>query len=242
MELQGKSALISGAGSTGGIGFQIAAALLREGAQVIISGRDESRGREAAAQLGEDVRFTAADLTDLDSVRALAEQAGPVDVLVNNAAISHTAHTTVQEADAFDTMFATNVRGPYFLTAALVPHMIARGGGAIVNVSSLAATRGTPNLAAYGASKAAVEALTRGWAAEFASANVRVNAVAPGATGSEKVTGKLGKDLEAVAQTIPLARIGRTTEAAEAVLFLASDRAEFITGTVLPVDGGRTVI
>ncbi|MXP23534.1 glucose 1-dehydrogenase [Gordonia sp. HNM0687] len=242
MELGKKTALVTGAGATGGIGFQIAAALRQAGARVILSGRNEERGRAAAAELGDDVQFITADVTDIDSVRRLADQAGPVDILVNNAASATAAPTTDQSVDAFDAEFATNVRGPFFLTAALAPHMIAQGGGSIINVSSLVARHGTPNMSVYGASKAALESLTRSWAAEFAHAGVRVNTVAPGATGSQAVVEAMGENLDLIAQSIPMGRIGKTTDVADAVVFLASDRAGFITGALLPVDGGRAAV
>ncbi|MUN08625.1 SDR family NAD(P)-dependent oxidoreductase [Agromyces luteolus] len=241
-ELLNKTALVTGAGGTGGIGFQIATALRDSGAQVILTGRDETRGQAAATQLGDRARFIGADLTDLDSVHALAEQAGPVDILVNNAADAASAHTTEQAVEAFETVFATNVRGPFFLTAALVAQMIARRGGSIINISSVVARHGTPSMSVYGASKAALESLTRSWAAEFAHAGVRVNTVAPGATGSQSVVDALGENLDYVAQTIPLGRIGKTTDVADAVVFLASEQASYITGVLLPVDGGRAAV
>ncbi len=243
MELEGKVALITGAGALGGIGAATAQLFADEGATVVISGRDAVRGDDVVQSIkasGGTARFVHAELTDLDSVRHLAETAGPVDILVNNAAFFAFVAATEQDVESFEATFDTNVRAPYFLTAALAPAMIARGSGAIVNVSTMAATIGLPGLSAYGASKAALESLTRTFAAEFGSAGVRVNAVAPGPTRSEKVLGVMGDGAEVLGRTTLLGRTASTSEIARVVLFLASERSSYLTGATLAADGGRT--
>src|ERR1700712_3759169 len=141
-------------GSTGGIGAATAALLAAAGYEVVVSGRDVERGNSVVKQItadGGSARFVAADLHDLDSLRSLADAAGPVDILINNAGMFPGAPLVSQDVESFDAAFALNVRAPYFLSAALVPGMIERGRGSIVNVSTMAASVGMPGLSAYGA-------------------------------------------------------------------------------------------
>lgn len=240
-ELKGYRALVTG--GTAGIGLACADLLARAGAAVTITGRDEKRGRDAAATLGGDVRFVAADLADLDSVKNLAQQCVPLDILVNNAASFPGALTVEQDVASFEQTFDTNVRGTYFLVAQLVGGMLERGGrGSIVNVTSMVASKGVPGASAYSASKAAVESLTRTWAAEFGSGGVRVNSVAPGPTRTEGVAAQWGDTNEELGRALPLGRTATPDEIAHAVLFLSSPRAAFITGSTLHADGGGTAI
>lgn len=237
-------ALITGSGTRGGIGFAIAERLVREGASVILTGRDAVRGAEALRRLGDAggiARFVRADLAYEADVRRLAEAAAEVDVLVNNAATLSRSTTALGDSAGFDTEFAINVRAPYLLTAALAPRMAARNGGAIVNLSSVAAARSTPDVALYAASKAALESLTRSWALEFAAGGVRVNTVTPGLVWSAKIASVLGPEARQLGESAPLGRVARVDEIAEAVLFLAGDRASYITGAILVVDGGSSV-
>ena len=240
MELAYKTALITG--GTAGIGLACARLMSREGASVIITGRDAERGKAAAASIDGSVRFIEADLADIESVRSLVEQAGDIDILVNNAASFPAALTVDQGLDAFEKTFDTNVRGTYFLAAGLVPGMLERGHGSIINVTTMVAKKGVPGAGAYSASKAAVESLTRTWAAEFGSRQVRVNSVAPGPTKTEGVEAEWGETNEELGRALPLGRTAKPEEIAEAVLFLASPRSTFITGSVLHVDGGGTAV
>ena len=240
MELAYKNALITG--GTAGIGLACARLMSREGASVIITGRDAERGKAAAASIDGSVRFIEADLADIESVRSLVEQAGDIDILVNNAASFPAALTVDQGLDAFEKTFDTNVRGTYFLAAGLVPGMLERGHGSIINVTTMVAKKGVPGAGAYSASKAAVESLTRTWAAEFGSRQVRVNSVAPGPTKTEGVEAEWGETNEELGRALPLGRTAKPEEIAEAVLFLASPRSTFITGSVLHVDGGGTAV
>lgn len=240
MELANQTALVTG--GTAGIGLACARLLAREGAAVVITGRDPVRGTQAAADIGGDVEFVRADLADLESVKTLVREAGDVDIIVNNAASFPSALTIEQDITSFEAIFDTNVRGAYSLVAQLVPGMLARGHGSIVNVTSLVASKGVPSASGYSASKAALESLTRTWAVEFGSHGVRVNSVAPGPTRTEGVAAEWGETNEELGRALPLGRTASPTEIAEAVLFLASPRASFITGSTLHVDGGGIAV
>ena len=255
MELTGKTALVTGA--TGGIGGETAKLLAQAGAHVVVTGRDPERGSalvKAITQQGGTARFEAADLADPRSLRSLVEAAGEVDILVNNAAIFPIAptispETAVAGADepfdtaSFDAVFATNVRAPYQLTAAFAPGMVARGSGAIVNVSTMAARIGMPGLPVYSATKAALESLTRTWAAELSPSGVRVNTVAPGPTRTDMVLATMGEQgASQVGATTLLGRMADPREIAEVIYFLASDRAGYLTGATIAADGGRTAV
>jgi NAD(P)-dependent dehydrogenase (short-subunit alcohol dehydrogenase family) len=241
-ELVGKRALVTG--GTSGIGRAAAEALAREGAHVLISGRSEKRGAEVVAAIeaaGGKAEFVRADLASAEEVRALAARASEVDILVNNAGVFPAGPTHELPESAFDETFAVNVKAPFFLTAAIAPQMVARGGGAIVNVTTMVAEFGMAGLSAYGASKAATALLTKAWAAEYGPYGVRVNAVAPGPT-STPGTEEMGGGFAAIVSTIPLGRAADPDEIAETILFLASERASYLNGAVVPVDGGRVAV
>lgn len=240
MELAYKTVLVTG--GTAGIGLACARLMAHEGAAVIITGRDAERGKAAAAGIDGSVRFVQADLSDIESVKSLVQQAGSVDVLVNNAASFPAALTVDQEIAAFENTFNTNVRGSYFLASGLAPGMLERGHGSIINVTTMVASKGVPGAGAYSASKAAVESFTRTWAAEFGSRGVRVNSVAPGPTKTEGVEAEWGETNEELGRSLPLGRTAKPEEIADAVLFLASPRSSFITGSTLHVDGGGSAI
>ncbi|MEZ0356455.1 SDR family NAD(P)-dependent oxidoreductase [Mycobacterium sp. SA01] len=240
MELTGQTALVTG--GTAGIGLACARLLADAGATVIITGRDHRRGAAAVGHISGQASFVAADLSDADAVQALVARVGEVDILVNNAASFPGALTVDQDLTAFETTFDTNVRGTYFLTAGLVPGMLRRHRGSIVNVTSMVASKGVGGASTYGASKAAVEALTRSWAAEFGPYGVRVNSVAPGPTKTEGVAAQWGDTNDELGRALPLGRTAAPEEIAHAVLFLASPRASFITGSTLHADGGGTAV
>ncbi len=235
-----QKALVTGA--TSGLGRAIALQLARDGLEVIVHGRDASRGARAVEQIeqaGGAARFAAADLSDPDGIERLAADAGEVDVLVNNAGFSWFGATADLKADTFDALFASNVRAPYFLVAALAPGMAARGSGSIISISSMVGRVGLAPAAAYGATKGALEALTRAWAAEFSPSGVRVNAVAPGPVYTD---GSAPERITALGATTPMGRAASPEEIAGLVSFLASPKASYITGAVLAADGGRTAI
>src|ERR1700719_4417533 len=224
--LDGESALVTGA--TSGIGRAAALALARDGAEVLVHGRDAARGAETVEEItaaGGKASFVAADLGDAADVGRLAREVGDVDILINNAGIALFAPTAEFEIAAFDRMFASNVRAPFFLVAAFAPGMAARGQGSIVSISSMAGGVGLVGGAAYGATKASLEAMTRAWAAEYSASGVRVNAIAPG-----PVYTPASRRSEALGETTPMHRASQPEEIAEVIAFLASPRASYITG------------
>lgn len=238
-ELQGQKALVTGA--TSGIGRAIAVKLAEAGATVYVTGRRAELGKETVELIekaGGTGHFIVADVADIADVRKLAQEVGEVDVLVNNAGIFPFSPTPEQSLDSYQQVFDVNVRATYFLTAALVPAMVAKGKGTIVNVSSIAAVIGTPIGSVYNASKAAMDALTRSWAVEFGAAGIRVNSVAPGPIRTEAAVEGAGEMFTAITELTALKRTGEPEEIADAVLFLASERSSYITGAVLTADGG----
>jgi NAD(P)-dependent dehydrogenase (short-subunit alcohol dehydrogenase family) len=239
--LEGRRALVTGA--TSGIGRAIALQLAREEAEVLVHGRDAARGAETVAEItaaGGKASFVAADLADLADVLWLASEVGEVDILINNAGISVFAPTAEFDVSAFDKMFASNVRAPFLLVGALAPGMAARGHGSIVSLSSMAGGVGLVGGAAYGATKASLEAMTRAWAAEYSASGVRVNAIAPGPVYTPTPSGP--EFIAALGETTPMHRAAQPEEIAEVVAFLASPRASYITGTTVAVDGGRRAV
>ena len=238
-ELAGKKALVTGA--TSGIGRSIAVKLAEAGATVYVSGRRAELGKETVElieKVGGTGHFIVADVANIDDVRKLAQEVGEVDVLVNNAGIFPFSPTPEQSLDSYQQVFDVNVRATYFLTAALVPAMIAKGKGSIINVSSIAAVIGTPVGSVYNASKAAMDALTRSWAVEFGQAGVRVNSVAPGPIATDAAVQGVGEMFNEITALTALKRVGEPDEIAEAVLFLASEKSSYFTGSVLTADGG----
>jgi NAD(P)-dependent dehydrogenase (short-subunit alcohol dehydrogenase family) len=151
------------------------------------------------------------------------------------------APTHEVESTEFDSVFALNVKAPFFLTGAFAPRMAANGGGAVVNITTMVASFGIPGMALYGSTKAALTLLTKAWAAEYGPEGVRVNAVAPGPTRTPG-TEPMGDELDQLATTVPLGRPATAEEIANAALFLGSDEASYINGAVLAVDGGRTAV
>jgi len=249
MEFEGKTALITGSGAIGGLGHATAKILAAGGANVIITGTDPDRGaqvvddvRNSAGDAAGTVRFIAADLSDPDAAQRLADEAGGVSILINNAGVVPFSATADQDLATYDATFAVNVRAPFQLTALIGPKMAANGGGSIVNITSTAAALGMPPLAVYGATKAALESLTRTWAAEFASSNIRVNAVAPGPMHTSKTVAVMGPDMGGMGQTTALGRTADPAEVAQVVAFVASDHASYMTGAIVAADGGRTAI
>jgi NAD(P)-dependent dehydrogenase (short-subunit alcohol dehydrogenase family) len=239
-DLEGLSALVTGA--TSGIGRAAAHELGRYGAEVVVHGRDGARGAEVVDRIsaeGGTARFAAADLSDPVQLDEFAERVGTVDILVNNAGVAWFGPTTQLDVATFDRLFTANVRAPYFLVGALAPKMAARGSGSIINIGSMAGQVGMPGGAAYGATKAALAAMTRSWAAEFSPAGVRVNTVAAGPVYTAIQT---PEQAEAVGATTIMARVAQPAEIAEVIVFLASSKASYITGAVFAADGGRTAI
>jgi NAD(P)-dependent dehydrogenase (short-subunit alcohol dehydrogenase family) len=239
-DLEGMNTLVTGA--TSGIGRAAALELARHGAEVIVHGRDAARGAAVVERITAGhgkARFVGADLSDPAELDELAEQAGTADILVNNAGISWFGPTSELDVTTFDRLFSANVRAPYFLVGALAPKMAARGSGSIINVGSMAGQVGMLGGAAYGATKTALAAMTRSWAAEFSPAGVRVNTVAAGPvyTPIQKP-----ERTEAVGATTIMARAAQPAEIANVIVFLASPKASYVTGAVFAADGGRTAV
>jgi NAD(P)-dependent dehydrogenase (short-subunit alcohol dehydrogenase family) len=245
--LTGKTALVTG--STSNIGRAIATAFAAEGAHVIVSGRSKQRGAEvvdAIRSAGGRADFVASDLDgsakasyDL-AVEATRLLGGHIDVLVNNAGIYPGATTAATDEATFDGVYAVNVKAPYFLTAAIAPAMAERGrGGAIINLGSWIARLGIPIASLYSSTKGGMETLTRSWAAEFGPAGVRVNAISPGVIRPSATDGSGDDPADMMMYGTPAGRTGTPEGIAHAAVYLASDEASFVHGTVIDVDGGR---
>jgi NAD(P)-dependent dehydrogenase (short-subunit alcohol dehydrogenase family) len=239
-DLEGKVALITGA--TSGIGQAAALQLVAQGAAVIVHGRDTVRGAAVVAEIekgGGVARFVGAELGDPAEVLLLAEEVGDVDILVNNAGFGWFGPSAKLPVNTLDRLFFANVQAPYLLVSVLAPKMVARGDGVIINVASRAGTRGRPDSAAYGATKAALTSFARSWAAEYGPAGIRVNAISPGPVYTNAAKREL---FDAWGKTTPLGRAGDPQEIAAVIGFLASPRAGYITGTNVAVDGGSTAV
>jgi NAD(P)-dependent dehydrogenase (short-subunit alcohol dehydrogenase family) len=234
-------------GALTGIGRATALAFAREGARLVVSGRHDEAGSTLAAELGPEAVFVRADVRHDDDVRHLAEQTiarfGRLDVAVNNAGTEGTpGPVTEQTPEAFGAIFDTNVLGTLLSMKHELRVMQGQGSGSIVNISSTMGERGAANLSLYTASKHAVEGLTKSAALEAAAFGVRVNAVAPGPTETgmlDRLTGSPERKAAFYA-AVPLKRGGMPEEIADAILFVASDKASFITGQIIRVNGGKT--
>jgi len=244
-DLKGRTALITG--STSGIGQAAALALAARGAHVLVVGRDEQRAEQVVAEINDNGGTASSKLvtlSDVQTARELADWAtdvgdGHVDILVNNVGVSvHGPSEAATEAE-FDETFAVNVKVPFFLVAALAPAMAERGWGSIVNVSTMVAGFGQPGMAMYGASRAALELLTKAWAAEYGGRGVRVNAVAPGPTRTPRIAAVGEAMANQIAAKAPAGSMAEPEEVAAAIAYLASDDASFVHGVTLAVDGGR---
>jgi NAD(P)-dependent dehydrogenase (short-subunit alcohol dehydrogenase family) len=240
--LSNRTAIVTGASR--GIGAATARALDGAGARVALVARQADALAEVAAGLGHDPVVIACDLAHAEAPPAVAEQAlaalGHVDVLVNNAAAAARLAAVETTAGLIDELMAVNVRAPLLLVAALVPSMIDRGGGSIVNLSSVSGLVGTPRRAAYAASKGAIDAATRSLAVELGTLGIRVNSVAPGVVDTalwEKNKAVPGV-VEAVQAQTPLGRWAQPEDVADVIVFLASDASRFVTGETISADGG----
>jgi NAD(P)-dependent dehydrogenase (short-subunit alcohol dehydrogenase family) len=247
--LEHKTALVTGA--TSNIGRAIAIRFAAEGAHVVVSGRSQERGAEVVAQIraaGGRADFVAAHLDgSAQTSNGLAVQAtqllgGRIDILVNNAGVYPRTTTAATDETTFDQVYAVNVKAPYYLTATIAPAMAERGSGTIINLGSWIARLGIPVSALYSSTKGAIETLTRAWAAEFGPAGVRVNAISPGVihTPDPAANGPDEHPGEVMMRGTPAGQSGTPDTIAHAAVYLASDEATFVHGTVIDVDGGRT--
>ncbi|MFK0102300.1 MULTISPECIES: SDR family NAD(P)-dependent oxidoreductase [unclassified Streptomyces] len=242
--LAGRTALVTG--SSSGIGEATARVLAASGAEVVVSGRDAGRAQSVVDRIVKDggrAHTVTADLgAEPDDIRAFAQRArdalgGAVDILVNNAGVYPGLRTETVTDEEMQALWATNIRAPHVLVAELAPHMAERGAGVIVNIGSWMARVGVPFKALYPATKAAVEQLTRAWAAEYGPRGVRVNTVAPGATAT-RGTSAGADQLAELTKGTPAGVPVRPVDIAYAVRYLASDQAAFVHGATLDVDGG----
>jgi 2-keto-3-deoxy-L-fuconate dehydrogenase len=237
---EGKTAFVTGAGS--GIGEAVARALHRDGARVTLADISLERVQSLAGELGEDRAVAQAlDVREEGQVRQAIP--GDLDVLINIAGIGSTTTAPETSLEVWEDVFAVNARGTFLTCKHAIPSMVERGGGSIVNMASVAGLVGLRNRAAYCASKGAVIAFTRALAVDHVAAGVRVNAVCPGTVDSpwvQRLVADASESLDALRARQPMGRLGRPGEIAEAVLYLASDAAAFVTGTVLTIDGGLT--
>jgi NAD(P)-dependent dehydrogenase (short-subunit alcohol dehydrogenase family) len=248
-EFNGKVALLTGGGS--GIGRATALAFAREGAQVVIGNRNIQRGEETVRMVrdaGGTASFKRTDVLVAAEIEALVDHAvathGRLDVAFNNAGIEGDVRPLVEQTEAnYAAVMDINVKGVWLSMKYEIPRMLKQGGGAIVNCSSVAGVIGFPGMAIYIASKHAVIGLTKTAALEYSGQGIRINAVNPAVIDTEMVdrlAAGIGTKKEDLALMHPIGRIGRVEEAAEAVLWLCSDRASFVTGHSLMVDGGLT--
>lgn len=241
LDLRGRRVVISGASS--GIGLETARMLVANGAEVCLAARNADRLEAAAKEVGGAAWAWPCDVADANSVAGLAAEArsrwGAVDGLVNNAGIAPMARLDETTDEVWDEAFAINVRGPFLLCRELSPLLHAGGASAVVNVSSNLAERAIPGMAAYNASKAALNQLTRSLALEWAP-SIRVNAVMPAVvdTPIHASRGMSAEQVEAMGEIHPMKRVGTPQDVASMIAFLLSDASSWMTGTVIPVDGG----
>jgi NAD(P)-dependent dehydrogenase (short-subunit alcohol dehydrogenase family) len=241
-----KIAIVTGGAS--GLGFAIAQKLICREILTIIIGRNEAKLSEAKSALGDLCHTRQADLTTLDAIPALVDSIvktyGKIDILINNAGINMKKEMTEVTDAEFQQILQTNVTSVFTLSREVSKIMILAGEGSIVNISSMAAHYGIPKVIAYTASKAAIEGMTRSMAVDLSPLGIRVNCVAPGFITTNMSTIALNSDPERknrVLARTPMGKMGMPEDVANAVYFLTSDEALFITGVVLPVDGGNSI-
>jgi len=248
LKLQGKVAVVTG--GTDGIGKAIAVTFAKEGAKIMMVGRDEKKGQNALEEVrrfGEATYFKG-DVADSSQIRRMVDEAiqryGKIDILVNNAAVCPPGSVVTTSEETWNQVIDVNLKGVFLCCKYTIPHMEKAGGGAIVNIGSINSLMAMENEAAYDASKGGVLMLTRAMALDFAKARIRVNCICPGAIETPMLKASLdtSPDPKAARQSLtakhPLRRTGTPDEVAQAALFLATDASSFVTGAVIPVDGG----
>ena len=241
-----KIAIVTGGGS--GLGFAIAQKFIENGIITIISGRDVQKLDTAKKKLGENCHAMPIDLNDLSIipsfVQTILKQFGQIDILVNNAGINMKKDFTEVTDEEFLQVITTNLLAVFALSREVVKHMLQRKTGSIINISSMAAQYGLPRVIAYSASKTAIDGMTRAMAVELSPKGIRVNAIAPGFIYSDMTDKALNNDperKEKVFSRTPMGIMGQPEDIGNAALYLAGDAAKFVTGVVLPVDGGNSI-
>ncbi len=235
-------------GGASGIGSSISSKFVGSGIRTIIVGRDQQKLDTTRTRMGQLCHTIQKDLNDLATIPSLVKdiiaEHGRIDILVNNAGINLKKDLLAVTDDEFDAILLTNVRSVFALTREVVATMLPHGKGNIINISSMASQYGIPKVIAYSASKAAIEGMTRAMAVELSPLGILVNCIAPGFIATEMSSKALNGDPERkqkVFSRTPLGRLGDPAEIAEAVFFLASEQARYVTGVVLPVDGGNSI-
>lgn len=241
--LQDKVALITGAAN--GIGLEAAVTFAKEGAKVVLADFDVEAGKKSEQELkgqGYDVVFEQVNVADRNSVDHLVEQTvnhfGGVDILVNNAGITRDAMLSKMTVEQFKQVIDVNLTGVFHCTQAVLPHLIERGKGKVINTSSVSGTYGNMGQSNYAAAKAGLIGLTKTWAKELGRKHINVNAVAPGFTNTSMVETVPDRVIEALVKQVPMGRLGEPSDIAKAYLYLASDDSDYVNGHVLHVDGG----
>ena len=239
-----KVAIVTGGGS--GIGLAITQTFIPAGITTIIVGRDEQKLAAAKKALGELCVPKTFDVTDLANipafVQSIVDEFGTIDILVNNAGINQKKKFCEVTDDEFQRILLTNVTAVFSLSREVIKHMLIKGSGAIVNISSMASQYGIPKVIAYTASKSAIEGMTKAMATELSPKGIRVNCIAPGFIATDMSAKALNSDPERKGKALgrtPLGYLGEPSDIGDAALFLASDAAKYITGTILRVDGGN---
>ena len=243
-DLTGKGALVTGA--TGGIGWAIAEELHAQGATVTVSGTRAERLNELAAKLGSRVVALPCDLRDRAAVVKLAEDAekalGQVDILVNNAGITHDNLFMRMKDEEWDDVIAVNLTSVFVPTRDVLPGMMRRRAGRIVNIASISGVLGNPGQGNYAASKAGLVGMTKSLAREVSSRGITANCIAPGFISTPMTDALTPKQVESIAAAIPAAKFGKPEDVAAVVVFLASDEAGYVTGETVHVNGGMVMV
>jgi NAD(P)-dependent dehydrogenase (short-subunit alcohol dehydrogenase family) len=241
-----KIAIVTGGGS--GLGFAIAQKFVENNITTIIAGRNVEKLNKAREQLGDLCFAMPCDLSDLQSIPPFVQnvltQFGQIDILVNNAGINMKKEFTAVTDDEFQNILTTNVTAVFSISREVVKFMLTKKSGSIINISSMAAQYGLPKVIAYSASKTAIDGMTRAMAVELSPHGIRVNAIAPGFIYSEMTAKALNSDPERKAKVFgrtPMGIMGQPEDIGNAALYLAGDGAKFVTGVVLPVDGGNSI-
>ena len=241
-----KIAIVTGGAS--GIGFAIAQKFVENKITTIIIGRDTAKLDAAKNKLGELCRPVSFDLNNLPSmpelINNLIKENGQIDILVNNAGINLKKDFTEVTDNEFEKIMLTNVTSMFAISREVVKFMVQREAGSIINISSMASQYGIPKVIAYTASKAAIEGMTRAMAVELSPKGIRVNCIAPGFIATDMSAKALNNDIERKAKVMsrtPMGKLGLPADVADAALFLALSESAYITGVVLPVDGGNSI-
>jgi NAD(P)-dependent dehydrogenase (short-subunit alcohol dehydrogenase family) len=241
-----KIAIVTGGSS--GIGLGITQKFIAAGIETVIVGRDETKLKVAKESLGELCHAMSCDVSNLSTIPVLIEniikQFGQIDILVNNAGINMKKDFTEVTDEEFQSVITTNLSSVFAISREVVKHMLTKGSGSIINISSMAAQYGLPRVIAYTASKTAIDGMTRAMAVELSPKGIRVNAIAPGFIETAMTAKALNADperKEKVFARTPMGYMGQPSDIGDAALFLATDASKYITGVVLPVDGGNSI-